>query len=81
MVEKFPRFFKTISGNNYYHVVSSLQVLEYQRIGSKWLLQEWAAGTLPERWYLHDIMENTQGHIVEISVDEFLLDVPMANQN
>lgn len=81
MVEKFPRFFKTISGSNYYQVVSELQVIEYQRIGSQWLRQDWTAGTLPERWYLHDLIQNTQGNIVEISVDEFFQDVAIANKN
>ncbi len=81
MVEKFPRFLKTISGSNYYQVVSELQVIEYQRIGSQWLRQDWTAGTLPERWYLHDLIQNTQGNIVEISVDEFFQDVAIANKN
>ena len=81
MVEKFPRFFKTLAGTNYYQVLSALSVVEYQRIGSQWLRQEWSAGTLPERWYLHDLMENTNGNIVEISVDEFLTEVSVANKN
>ncbi|MBM3427756.1 MAG: hypothetical protein FJX95_03125 [Bacteroidetes bacterium] len=81
MVEKFPRFFKTLAGTNFYHVQSALSVVEYQRIGLQWLRQDWSAGALPERWYLHDLMENTHGNIVEISVDEFFASVSVANKN
>jgi len=76
MVDKFPLFLKTMNGSNYYCISSAEQVTEYQRIGSKWLKQEWKGDTLPERWYIHDLIENVHNNVLRITADEFRLTIP-----
>ncbi len=72
MVEKFPVFLKTASGTNYYCIVSETHVIEFQRVGSRFIRQEWEATTLPERWYLHDLLQNTNGNIESMTSSEFI---------
>ena len=71
MVEKFPVFLKTANDSNYYCIVSETHVIEFQRVGSRFIQQEWTAGTLPERWYLHDLLQNANGHIETMTAAEF----------
>ena len=76
MVDKFPLFLKTINGSNYYWIASAERVTEYQRIGSRWLKQEWTANTLPERWYVNDLIENVHNNVLRITEDDFWSTVP-----
>jgi len=75
MVDKFPVFLKTENESNFYWITDAVRVTEYQRIGSKWLKQEWSATTLPERWYVNDLLENVHNNVLRITEEEFWLTV------
>ena len=75
MVDKFPVFLKTENESNFYWIADAVRVTEYQRIGSKWLKQEWSATTLPERWYVNDLLENVHNNVLRITEEEFWLTV------
>lgn len=44
---------------------------EWQRIGSKGILIALHAQTMPDRWVISDILNNTHGHCVPISEQEW----------
>lgn len=73
MVEKFPVFLKTSSGSNYYQILSPAHFWEWQRIGTKGVMLEIKALTLPDRWVIQDLLNNTTGNLVEISEEEWRL--------
>lgn len=76
MVDKFPLFLKTLNGSNYYQIVQLDFVIEYQKVGLRWLKQEWRANALPERWYVNDLIENVHNNVVRITEEEFLSIIP-----
>jgi hypothetical protein len=71
MVEKFPVFLKTETESNFYCIWSEIHMQEWQRIGSKGILIELHAQTMPDRWVISDILNNTHGHCVPISEQEW----------
>jgi hypothetical protein len=73
MVEKFPVFLKTLSGSNYYYILAPDHFWEWQRIGNKGVLWEVNALTLPDRWVIQDLLNNTTGNMVEIDEEEWRL--------
>jgi hypothetical protein len=71
MVDNFPVFLKTSDERNYYCILSNLHFWEWQRVGSKGILLEIQANTLPDRWVIQDLLTNANGNIVASSQEEW----------
>jgi hypothetical protein len=63
MVDNFPVFLKNQNDQNYYCILSESHFWEWQRIGTKGMLLEIHAHTLPDRWVIQDLLQNTSGNI------------------
>ena len=71
MVDNFPVFLKNQNELNYYCILSPSHLLEWQRIGSKGVLVEMHAHTMPDRWMIQDLLNNTFGNIITSDASEW----------
>ena len=71
MQDRFPVYLKLSNEKSFYIVDSESHLIEYQRLGNKWLRYEVAAKILPERMLIHDLMDETNKTVERITIAEF----------
>ena len=71
MQDRFPVYLKLSNEKSFYIVDSESHLIEYQRLGNKWLRHEVEAKILPERMLIHDLIDETNKTVERITITEF----------
>ena len=71
MQDRFPVYLKLSNEKSFYIVDSESHLIEYQRLGKKWLRYEVEAKILPERMLIHDLIDETNKTVERITIAEF----------
>lgn len=71
MQDRFPVYLKLSNEKSFYIISSESQLIEYQRLGSKWLRHEVEAKILPERLLIHDLLDANNESVERITISEF----------
>lgn len=60
----FPQYRRSVNGLNWYRIASPVDLLEVQRVGSRWLLHRIRAEAYPEKARILELLAMSDGHVV-----------------
>ena len=71
MAVEYPIYRKSLSEKSFYAVIAEDHCIEIQLVGSRRMRHDIHALILPDRLFIRDLIDCTEGHYVAVSAEEF----------